>query len=374
LDSSINLGSIRGIQIGINYTWLIIFALVTGSLAIAFFPVILPGLGVIEYWVLGVIASILLFVSVLLHELSHSFVAQHLGLQVRSITLFVFGGVSNIQGEPQRPRDEAVMAAAGPLASLGIAVVLFGVALLTEGFSLQLTAVLAYLYIVNFLLAIFNLIPGFPLDGGRVFRAVVWGITNDFERSTRIASRAGQVVAYLFIFGGLFIVFTGNIISGLWLAFIGWFLNNAAEQSYRQVRTKATLEGVRVAQMMNANPVVVGPDVDLQHLVDEYVLRRNVRALPVVEEGNLIGVVSLSDVRHVPRQEWTSTVVRNIMTPADQLRTVEPKDDVDKALQELGERDLNQLPVVEGHHLVGLLSRSQIIRFLQLRQELGSGA
>lgn len=370
MDSSIKFGSIRGIEIGINYTWLIVFVLVTASLALAFFPQVVAGLGIVEYWILGASASILLFGSVLVHELSHSIVAQQLGIGVKSITLFIFGGVSNIQGEPKSPRDELLIAAAGPGASIGIGLVLLGLWYATLGLSAPISAILGYLWVVNFLLAAFNLIPGFPLDGGRVFRAIVWRVTGDFERSTRIAANVGRGVGYLFIFGGLFIVFLGDIIAGLWLAFIGWFLTSAAEQSYRQVAYQIGLQKTKASQMMNPNPVVVGPDVTLQELVDEYILRRNVRAIPVVEDGNIVGLVTLSDVRPVPREAWGSTRVEQVMTPEGQLKTADPRDGLDKVLKQISEQDLNQLPVVEGHKLVGLLSRSQIIRYMQLREEL----
>jgi Zn-dependent protease len=373
VGGSINLGSIRGIRISINYSWLIVFALVAGTLALFYFPEIIPGRDAIVYWALGIAASALLFASVLGHELSHSLVAQYQGLKVKSITLFIFGGVSEITEEPKRPRDEALLAAAGPLASIGIGLVLFGLWLLIGDSSPELAASLAYLFIINFLLAAFNLIPGFPLDGGRVFRSLVWGITGDFTRATKISARVGQVVAYLFIFGGLYIVFTGNILSGLWFAFIGWFLNNAAEQSYREA-ARPKLIGVKVDQMMNPHPQVVGPDVDLQTLVDHYVLEKNVRALPVIVDEELVGVVTLSDVRHVPRELWASTRVNQVMTPVDQLKTIQPGEDLDAAVRQLATEDINQLPVVEQHHLVGLLSRSQVIRFLQLRDELGMGS
>ena len=370
MDSSIKLGTIAGIEIGINYTWLIIFVLVAASLALAFFPQAVPGLDVVTYWLLGATASLLLFGAVLLHELGHSFVAQRFGIKVKSITLFVFGGVSNIEGEPRTPRDEALMAAAGPLTSIGIGIVLFFLWLVTLGLLAPLSAILGYLWLVNFLLAAFNLIPGFPLDGGRIFRAIVWGSTGNLERATRIAAGVGRGVGFLFIFGGLFIVFTGDVIGGLWFAFIGWFLINAAEQSYRQVVTESRIRGAIVSQMMNPHPVVVGPDVSLQDLVDDYILRHNVRALPVVRDGEILGLVTLTDVRRVPRDQWSTTPVKQVMTPVGQLKTAEPREGLEQVLRQLSEADVNQLPVLEGRRLVGLLSRSQVIRYLQLREEL----
>ncbi|MHB9091687.1 MAG: site-2 protease family protein, partial [Chloroflexota bacterium] len=227
MESSFTLGKIRGIEIGVHFTWLIVFALVTVSLALGYFPQNFPELSSTTDWLLGAAAALLLFASVLVHELSHSFVAQSKGIAVRGITLFIFGGVSNIQGEPHEARDELLIAAAGPVSSLVLGLVFAGLMSVTQGASQTLTALLSYLAVINISLAIFNLIPGFPLDGGRVFRSIVWLVTGSFEGATRIATAVGQVIAYLFIFGGLLIAFSGSFLSGIWLAFIGWFLSNA---------------------------------------------------------------------------------------------------------------------------------------------------
>ena len=375
MNSSFTLGKIRGIEIGINYTWLIALGLISWSLAVGVFPEMFPGWDQATYWIVAIIATLLLFGSVLAHELTHSFVAQSLGMRVQSISLFIFGGVSNIVGEARRAKDELYIAIAGPLSSLALAV-LFGLALLLfRSVNEQLAAILFYLAAINVMLAVFNLIPGFPLDGGRVFRAIVWGITHSFRRATRIATGLGKGIAYLFIFGGLYLAFSGNFLSGIWLAFIGWFLSEAAEASYRQMTVQESLRGVHVADLMTPRPVTVDMHMSLREVVDAYLLRQNVRTLPVVDAaGELVGLLTLNEIRAVPAERWPEVTVAEVMTPAEHLHTVTPRDDVSQALRTLSEEDVNQLPVVENGHLVGLLSRGNLIRFLQVREELGVGS
>ena len=370
MQSSFRLGNIFGIDIGIHYTWLIVFALVAWSLAAGFFPEQFPGWPIITYWVVGAISSLLLFGSVLLHELAHSLVAKNEGMPVRSITLFIFGGVSNIQKEATSPKDEFLMAFVGPFSSLIIGIVTGVLWAMLGSLNVQLQAVLLYLAVINLMLAVFNLIPAFPLDGGRVFRAIVWWATDSVRQATRIASAVGQGFAYLLIFGGLFWAFTGNIISGLWLVFIGWFLNNAAEASYRQLVIQEALSGVHVSDMMTRDVQTAAPDMTVRELVEQYILPRNIRALPVVSDSRLFGIVTLSDVQHVPQENWDTTRVDQIMTPKNKLHVLTPKDDAIQALDALGEQDLNQLPVVDDGKVIGLVTRSHIIRFLQVRQDL----
>ena len=370
MRNSIPLGTVFGIEVGVHYSWFIIFALVTWSLAIGFFPVQFPGWAVSTYWIVGAISAILLFVAVLIHEISHSLVAKREGLPVSSITLFIFGGVSNIAREPRSPGDEFWMALVGPLSSLAIAIASGAALIAVSGFNEQLTAILLYLAVINLLLAFFNLIPAFPLDGGRVLRSIVWSITRDLSQATRVASAVGQGFAYLFIFVGIFWAFSGNILSGIWLVLIGWFLNSAAEATYRQVRTEQLLRGVHVQEMMTREVETVEPNVSIQHLVDSYILPHNRRALPVVEDSQLIGIITLYDVRKVPRSEWEFTVVRDVMTPRDKLYVLHPEDEVAEALGILSEQDINQLPVIDRGRVVGFVTRGHLIRFMQTRQEL----
>ncbi len=370
MQSSFRLGKIMGIEIGVHYTWLIVFALITWSLAVSF-PQQFPGWSPITYWIVGATSALLLFASVLVHELAHSIVAIRAGLPVSSIVLFIFGGVSNISREPQRPSDELYMSIVGPATSLILGII-FGILLFSlRGVSPEITAILFYLTFTNIALAIFNLIPGFPLDGGRVLRAIVWWLTGNLLRATRIATIAGQLTGYILILGGLLWAFAGNFLGGIWLAIIGWFLTNAAEASYRQVALQDVFRRFRVRELMNPHPVTVQPWDTLEDVVNNYILQRNVRALPVVENGELVGLITLADVREVPQQQWGEVPVKDVMKRTTELHTVSPDSDLGQVLRSMAEEDINQLPVVVGNRLVGLLSRSQIMRFLQVREELG---
>ncbi len=369
--SSIRIATIRGIEIGIHYSWLLVFVVVAWTLAVGLFPLQYPGLGAGTYWAMGFVASLLLFVSVLIHELAHSFVAQARGLKVTNITLFVFGGVSNISGEPSNARDELLISIVGPLSSLALGGVFWGIWLGTGDGGGAVEGVIIYLAAINALLAAFNLIPGFPLDGGRVFRAIVWWATNNFQTATRVAVGAGHVVAFIFILGGIFLIFAGAFLSGIWLILIGWFLNSAAEASGRETQQVELFRGVTVRQAMNPQPVTVQPQATLSEVVHDHILQRAVRALPVVQDGGLVGMVTVNEVRSVPREEWDQTPVSSVMTRREDLQTVGPDEELTNALTILAEHDINQLPVVEDGRLVGLLSRSNVMRLLQVRQELG---
>jgi Zn-dependent protease/CBS domain-containing protein len=370
MESSFRIARIRGIDVGVHYTWLLAFALVSWSLASGYFPQNYPGWGRTLYWTVGIAAALMLFISVLLHELSHSFVAQARGLQVHSITLFIFGGVSNIKSESEDPQDEFLVAVVGPLSSLVLAGVFWLAARAIPGTRSPLDASLAYLALVNFMLAVFNILPGFPLDGGRVLRAIIWGATGSLGRATRIASLVGQGLAFLFIGYGLFQILEGDFFGGLWIGFIGWFLNNAAEATRRQVAVQEGFRGVSVADVMSRDLAMVDPALSVRELVDEYVLRRGLRAMPVAQDGRVIGLVSLTDVKRLPQEEWARNSVGAIMTRPP-LRTTGPREEVSRALQQLIEQDVNQLLVVENGRILGLLSRGDVMRFLQLRQELG---
>lgn len=371
LRNSVRLVTIGDIEIGVHYSWFLVFLLVAWTLAIGFFPLQFPGMATGIYWIMGFVASLLLFVSVLIHELAHSFMAEARGLRVSSITLFVFGGVSNINSEPTTAQDELLISIVGPVSSLVLGGLFYGLWVATGAGIGPVEGVLIYLASINVLLAIFNLIPGFPLDGGRVLRAIVWWATDSFQRATQVAVVSGHVVAFLFILGGLFLAFSGVLLSGIWLILIGWFLNSAADAVGRQTRETEWFRGVPVRRVMNPRPATVYPDESLSELVFEHALRRGVRALPVVENGELVGMVTLNEVRNVPREQWDAIPVSAVMTRFDDLRTVSPQQELSDALRLLAEYDINQLPVVENRRLIGLLSRSNVIRFIQIREELG---
>jgi Zn-dependent protease/CBS domain-containing protein len=368
MQSSIRLGRVAGIEIGLHYTWLFAVIFIAWSLAVGYFPSVVPGVGAGTYWALGVAAALLLFVSVLLHELSHSLVARSRGMTVDSITLFIFGGVSNLRSEAVVARDEFLVAVVGPVSSLVLAGIFWLISQTLPGDS-PLAALFSYLGFVNLLLGVFNLVPGFPLDGGRVLRSLVWGATGDMQRATLVAAYAGQAFGWLLIVWGFARLLSGDFFGGLWTAFIGWFLNSAAE-SMRQAQTqRQTFSGVRVASVMDPAPALAAGNLSVHDFVFEYVLQRGHRALPIVENGLLSGIVTLGDAKHLAQDAWSTTPVATIMTGAP-LKTVAPDAELSVAIALMAESGLHQLPVIQDGKVVGLLGRADIVRFLQLRQEL----
>jgi Zn-dependent protease/CBS domain-containing protein len=369
LKNSFRLFTVGGIAVGIHISWLVIFVLLTWSLAAGYFPGAIPGIDVGLAWILGAAASILLFVSVLIHELAHSFVAKSRGIEVSSITLFIFGGVSNLAAEPKSASVEFWVAVVGPITSFVIAAISFGIALVMP--TLELQALFGYLAIVNALLGGFNLIPGFPLDGGRVLRSIAWGITGSLRRATEVAVGAGQIVGGLFILWGVLQIFGGNLINGLWIAAIGWFLQNAASSSLRQVVLTERLKDVRVADVQRADTATVSRQTTIDDLIEQYLLPGNRRAMPVSDDGRLVGMVTLGDIKDVPAEAREATQVGSVMGGRDGLITVRPSDDLSDAVDKLTGNDLDQVPVMDAGRFVGMLTRADVMRQLQLREELG---
>lgn len=366
------IGRVFGIDINIDSSWLIVFALVIWTLAGSYFPEQYPRWPSWLHWAVGVITAILFFSSVLGHELAHSLVAIGQGEEVRSITLFIFGGVARITEEPDEPLKELLMAIVGPLFSV-VTGVAFGILwFLTRGLIQPVSALARYLSMINVSLAIFNLIPGFPLDGGRVLRALIWGLSGNLKLATRLASWAGQAIAFLFMLGGTWQIFGGRWLDGLWIIFIGWFLYSAATSGYRQVLVREMLGEIRAGDLMTADFATVSGNLTLQQLVDEYVLRLREHSFPVADAGLLRGIICLHDVKTVARERWPYTRVSEVMTPWAELVTVSPEDDGSAVLARLNARDVRQLPVVEGERLIGLLRRSDVLHYLQLRTALGA--
>ncbi len=370
MEASWKLGRIRGIEIGVHYTWIFIFALLSYSLAVDYFPSLYDNWSTGQYWTISIIASLLLFASVVAHELGHSLVAIARGIPVKNITLFIFGGVASLSQETEDAKTEFQVAIAGPAVSLIIGAISFGLSYLSRNVNSQLEGIFFYLAMANGLLVAFNLIPGFPLDGGRVFRSIVWGITHSMDRATNIAGTLGVIIGYLFIVLGVFVIFEGVLISGIWFVAIGWFLQNAAQQSTQQLRMQETFQDVTIAMLMRAHPATVEPETTLEDLVEHHILGQNTRGVPVVRDGALLGIITLSDIKSVPRSDWRNFRVLDRMTPRDRLVTVTPESPLTEALQEMSERDIHQIPVVRGDQLVGLLTRNDVIRFIQLRNEV----
>ncbi len=371
MPGSLNLGKIAGISIYINVSWFIILVFLTWSLATGWFPIFYPGWTATTYWVISLVSALLLFVSVLLHELAHSLVARARGLSVKNITLFIFGGVSNIEQEPTSPGVEFQMAVVGPVVSLLIGLLAYLLQLPFGGSKSPIVAILAYLAVTNVLLGIFNLIPGFPLDGGRVLRSIIWKVTGSLQRATRIVTIVGQIIAYLFILWGIWQFFGGNILNGIWIGFIGWFLLSAAQSANSQVMLQSMFGGVTVSDVMNTNLVTVPANISLQRLVDEYFLPGGLRSALVMQADQLAGLITLSDIRHVPRDQWAQVPVGHAMIPLERLHVVSPQQSLNDVLPLMAGRDVNQLPVVQNGRLVGILSRDAIVRFLEVRRGLG---
>jgi Zn-dependent protease len=383
-------GRLFGIRIRIDWSWLIIFTLITWSLG-ASFTQMHPGWSPVTSWSVALIAAFLFFGSVLAHEMAHSLFARSRGVPVRVITLFLFGGVSNIERDPDTPRSEFIMAILGPLTSAvigGLLLLLASAIANTSQGALNdptafveslspLVTMLIWLGSVNVFLAIFNMVPGFPLDGGRVLRSILWAATGDLVRATRYASFAGQGVAWLMILLGIAMVFGirvpvfGSGFGGLWLAFIGWFLHNAATRSYQQVVVKDILEGVMVSRMALSDPPTIAADATVDSLVHDHIMRTDDHAFPVMDGDAFVGLVTLGDVRSVDRSDWSSRRVSDIMTPANELHTVTTNTDAATALTKLVGKDVRQLPVLENGRLVGLLRRRDLMRWLQFHSDRG---
>ncbi|WP_447980021.1 site-2 protease family protein [Candidatus Nitrospira bockiana] len=370
----IRLGRIAGIDVGLHYSWIVIALLISLSLAAHFWDVN-PDWPSGVIWTSAIITGLLFFGSIIVHELAHALVARSRGLPVRSITLFALGGVASIEKDAGDAKTEFWMGIAGPLTSIAIGLLCTGAAWVM-GWGVNLTpssppmAVLVWLGYINFLLAGFNMIPGFPLDGGRVLRAAIWWSTGDAERATRIAARIGQAVAFFFILLGVWQFLSGTGFGGLWIALIGWFLLDAAGAAYAQTEIIAGLRGVRVRDIMANDCLRVDGRMTLQKFAEEYVLRTGQRCYVVEEGGTVAGLVTAGDLKQVERERWPLVPVSSVMRPLGRLRTVTPDTPVIEALQAMGREDVNQLPVVSDGRLQGMLSRGHVVQLLQARTEL----
>jgi Zn-dependent protease/predicted transcriptional regulator len=373
--SGFRIATIFGIPIYLHASWVFIFALITYSLAMQFTQ-LHPQWSPTQHWTVGVLTSVLFFASVLFHELSHSVVAMHYKIRVVSITLFIFGGVARIGREPAKAIQEFNIAIAGPISSYVLGAFFFGLTV-TFPTSEIVGALGQYLGWVNAALATFNLLPGFPLDGGRIFRALVWGATKDFSRATRVASASGQLVAYgMIMFGAWLGVVKGQWQSGLWLAFIGLYLQSAARGSVAQLAVRQTLSGLRASDVMNTEVPTINRNTSLEEYSAE-VLRTGRRCHLVVTEDRLVGMMNVEALHSVPRDEWTNNSVQAVMIPRERISWAAPEEPLLKLLERLLAADINQMPVVtvsgdDGAQVVGMITRDAILQVMQTRAELGS--
>jgi Zn-dependent protease/CBS domain-containing protein len=380
------IGKLFGIEIRLDWSWLVILVLLTWNLSIVFSRWH-PDWSPVEPIAVALVASLLFFGCILVHELAHSLVAGRYGLRVRSITLFLFGGVSNIEHEPPSARAELFIAVVGPITSVLLGMGFLAASVLTTPVSLEdagtaftayaqlgpVETLFAWLGPVNLAIGVFNLIPAFPLDGGRVLRSILWGLGGNLRVSTRRVSAVGQLFGWIFIVAGIAMTFGAHIVffgtglaAGLWLAFIGWFLHSAASQSYKRLAIDDAFAGHAVEEIMRRDTPTVSPDLSLAALVHDYLVVSDARALPVVRGDHLLGLISLTEVRGVPSAEWPATPVGRVMRPNESLTLATPDEPVAQAFEQLAAQDIEQLPVLDHGRLVGMLQRRDVARWLEL--------
>ena len=368
---TIPIGRVLGIPIDLDYSWFLIAALITWMLAVSYYPIEFKGGTSIEYWVMGAVTAVLFFASIVVHELAHSWVALRYKVPVRRITLFIFGGVSQIAGEPPSAGAEFLIAVVGPLTSFALAAVFF----LLEPLLVNITPALAvakYLALINGLLGLFNLVPAFPLDGGRVFRAIVWGANKNFRRATLIAASTGRFFGFLFIIWGVWQALRGNVANGLWIAFIGWFLESAAGAQVQQQMVQGLLGGHKVSEAMGNACTHISGDITLQKLIDQEVLTHGRQCFLVDQGDRAVGLLTLHNMKEIPRPSWTTTTAAQAMTPVEKLTKIDPNAELWTAMEKMGRDGTNEMPVMLGDNLVGMLSTGDIVKYLHTLQQVGT--
>lgn len=366
--SSFSLGRVFGIPLEVDYSWFLIFALVSFTLATGYFPAEFRNWTTAEYWVVGVVTAFLFFLSVLLHELGHSLVALWYKIPVRSITLLIFGGVSEISKEPTGPLSDFWITATGPAVNLALAGILTLLAPLISG-APPVLAVVKYLSYINLLLGLFNLVPGFPLDGGGILMAIVWGISHNKHRAILVAATVGSFFAYVFIILGVFLVLNGEVLNGLWTAFVGWFMLNAAGGATRREMLKTAVSGHKAAEAMSRNYTIIQADTLLQTLVDLHILGGSRRSFIVEKNGDVMGLFTVHNLQSIPKEQWAATTVDQVMVPKEKFIQIGPETDVWDAMEEMDQDGVNQLPVMSpAGQLLGMLTREDVIGYLKRSQ------
>ena len=384
MNDALPVGRLAGIPVRLHASWFLVAALIVWSLAGAYFPEAAGGYTTGAYWISAIFATGLFFASLLAHEFAHAIVAKRRGMQVASITLYLFGGVAAIETESETAADEFWMTVVGPLTSLGLGGIFGAVWLLVGDGSRLMAAMLGYLAFINVALALFNLIPGFPLDGGRLLRAFVWWKTKSEERATRVAANAGVLFGYLLIALGIARAFTGAPLNGVWFVFLGWYLQSMADRYRQQSGARRLFSGLRVEDVANPEPLFVRPNDRLDRVADDVILAHGIRTVPVLapepapeaipgpQGDGFLGLLTLANLVAVPRDAWSTTTAYRAMIPAKDLYTVRPSDPVEDAVRKMAQQDVNQLVVSEGGRFMGLLSRGAVIRHLEVRSQLAN--
>ena len=369
----IKLFKLLGFEVRIDWSWIIIAVLIVWSLSKGVFPSYYKNLSAQAYWWMGIIGAAGLFLSIIAHELSHSLVARKYGLPIKGITLFIFGGVAEMEDEPPSARAEFMMAIAGPLSSILIALVLYGIQAAGKqaGLAAPVTGVVGYLAMINGILAVFNLLPAFPLDGGRVLRSILWGVKKNLRWATYVSSRIGSGFGVLLIVLGVIQVFRGNFVGGMWWFLIGMFLQRAATMSYQQLVTRRALEGEPVRRFMKTDAVTVPPSISLEQLVEDYIYKYHFKMFPVVEDHDrLLGCVTTKQIKEIPREEWSRRTVADLASQCSPENTIEPQADAMKALSIMKQTGASRLMVVEAGRLAGIIALKDLLELLSLKVEL----
>jgi len=368
---SIPLFTVAGIHIKLDFSWFIIFGLVLFALSAGYLPRAYPGQETQIYWLAGAVATVLFFASIMLHELAHSLVAIRHGIEIPEITLFIFGGVSRLSQEPADPSTEFKVAVVGPLTSFALAAGFWVLHTLLRGLEPSLiVVVIGYLMWINLALGIFNLVPGFPLDGGRILRAFLWWKTGSLTRATKVASDFGKGFALALMILGALQIFAGALINGLWFIFIGMFLRGMSVQGYEELVIRKSLEGVYVEEVMVREVVTVPPDLTVSQLIHDYFLQYAYRGFPVVDQDRVKGVVSVAAVRQVPREVYDNRRVTDIMTPLEDDLLIDRQASLAEALMQMTRKEQDRLLVLDGERLAGLVTKTGLLRFVQIKQVL----
>ena len=369
---SIKLFKLFGFEVKVDLSWILIAVLIAWTLAIGYFPFRYKDLSAQTYWLMGIVGALGLFASIIFHELSHSLVARRFGIPMKGITLFIFGGVSEMGEEPPNAKAEFSMAIMGPVSSVFLGLIFYGIysQALRINWPVPVIGTFHYLAGLNGLLAIFNLLPAFPLDGGRVLRAILWSLKKNFRWATRVSSGVGSTFGFLMILLGLFNVIRGNFIGGIWWFLIGMFLQSSAKMSYQQIVIRKALEGEVVQRFMVSDPLTVDSSITVKQLVEDYIYKYHLKMFPVVDADKLLGCVSTREVQETSRDEWGRKTVRELATQCSTENTIGPQADAMEALSKMNRTGSSRLIVVEGNHAVGVITLKDMLKFLSLKVEL----
>jgi Zn-dependent protease len=368
----LKLFKLLGFEVNIDLSWIIIAILIAWSLSTGVFPFQVKNLSIQTYWLMGTIGAVGLFLSIIAHEFCHSLMARKSGMQMKGITLFIFGGVAEMGEEPPNAKAEFLIAIVGPLSSVAIAVILYGIYRLgiVGGWHPAVNGVVGYLAMINGLLAVFNMVPAFPLDGGRILRSILWGWKENLRWATRISSAIGSGFGIILIVLGVIRVLSGSFVGGMWFFLIGLFIRSAARMSYQQLITRKALEGEPLKRFMNVNPVMVPPSTTVDELVEDYIYRHHFKFFPVVNSDRLIGCITTKEVKEIPRDEWRQKKVGDVAVQCSAENTIEPDTDAIKALSAMHRNNSSRLMVVENDKLIGIIALKDMLEFLYLKIEL----